>query len=498
MAIAFACPSCNARFEVNDTMAGKKCKCTRCGTQFLVPAATAVARKPAPPAAANGADDDDRRRAKRRTDDDEDDRPRAKRRSGDDDDDDRARVKSRRDDDDDRGRVKRRKDDDDDEDERPRAKRGRHDDDEDEDDRPRAKGRKYDDDDDEDDDRPRRRSRKRASKKGLFIGIGVAAVLLIGVGLIAYFMWFSSSGPGAEIKYLPDNTQMVAKVQVKDLLASDAYKKLKGEFGDMMKGGPANLDDLEKHVGLKLNDIESVLVGADMTGGKENVSIVVKTTRSVKDSELLSNIKEGKFTESKVGKYTMHEKGDLAFCVAESSVVVYAPPDVLKKVLKRDKDPDMSSTMKAAIKETDFGKTVSMAMDLKAVAKEAGGGKGGRGGGGGFMGGLGGFGGMGGAADQLNGAEGLSMTVSVKSDISAKIAVICKDSKTASDAAKQTNDGLKQLKDQMPGDARDMLASIKCSSSGSRVELTANIDVSKLLKLIKSGGGIGGGGNMHR
>src|SRR5262249_1707743 len=155
-----------------------------------------------------------------------------------------------------------------------------------------------------------------------------------GVSLGVYFLFFSSSGPGPELKYLPDNPQLIAKVQVQDLLNSKAYKQINEEFGDLMKAGPGNLDDMQKEIGLKLKDIKSILVGGEITDGKEP-TIVVRTVKSVKDSDILSNLKDIKFTDAKVGKYTVHESANKAFCVAESDVVVYGSPDIVKKVLKR-------------------------------------------------------------------------------------------------------------------------------------------------------------------
>lgn len=88
------------------------------------------------------------------------------------------------------------------------------------------------------------------------------------------------------------------------------------------------LDDIEDKIGVAPRNISSVLMGGEVAGGKDNVVIVVRTIKSVKDRDVLANLKAGNFTETKAGRYTMHEKGDFAFCVPESNVVLYGPPRV--------------------------------------------------------------------------------------------------------------------------------------------------------------------------
>lgn len=38
MAIAFACPDCSKTFKVDDSLAGRKATCKKCGTKFRIPA----------------------------------------------------------------------------------------------------------------------------------------------------------------------------------------------------------------------------------------------------------------------------------------------------------------------------------------------------------------------------------------------------------------------------------------------------------------------------
>jgi predicted Zn finger-like uncharacterized protein len=130
MSIKMNCPTCGARFDLDDSQEGKTVRCNKCEEKFTV--------KPARP---------------RKTDED---RPQRRGRSG-------------RDADEDDDRPRRRRPRDDDEDERPRRRRSR-------------------DDDDDEDDRPRRRAPKPSGNGAMWIVLGVVAAVLIlicgGGGLI--------------------------------------------------------------------------------------------------------------------------------------------------------------------------------------------------------------------------------------------------------------------------------------------------------------------------
>jgi hypothetical protein len=421
-------------------------------------------------------DDDDRPRSKRRKDDD-DDRPRSKRRDEDDEDDDDDRPRSKRkdddDDEDDRPRSKRKAvdDDEDDEDDRPRSKRKAVDDEED-DDRPRSKRRKDDDEDDEDeddedDDRPRRRKKNKRGTPWLMIGL--IGLLLAGLGVGLYFL-LSGGSSGVNTKYLPDGSQFVATVNVEELLASKAYKQLSTDLKKSEKDFKT-----EEEFGLSVSDIASVQIGGLMSGGKPDGVVALRIRKSVKGSELTAKIKGDKFKEEAVGKYTLYTRNNDALCVPESNVVLIGEPASLRKVLQRDKAADLSPGLKTAMKDADFSKTLAVAVSLKDVPKN----------------GLNQFG-MGGADEMVKGAEAFTASVAVKSDISWKLSVTFKDSKTADDVKKMIDGAVTMVKanKMLPPDAVAILDSMKTETSGSRVENRGTIDVSKVSKAVQPFGGM--------
>jgi hypothetical protein len=142
MPFAIVCPSCDARLQAPDELAGKRVKCKKCGESFVVRRAEDEDHRPARPAKAPGV----AARPRREDEEDEDDAPRRP------------------------AKAARSRDDDADED-RPR--------------RPREN-------DNDDEPQPKKRRKKRKKKVGppvaLFVAIGVGAVVLIGgvAGLIYY------------------------------------------------------------------------------------------------------------------------------------------------------------------------------------------------------------------------------------------------------------------------------------------------------------------------
>lgn len=202
MPIAIACPHCDWKGKVADTLAGQKGKCPTCGE--LVP----IPKRSAPPPVRGGKkavdDEPDVVDDADIVDDAEEDRPSKSRgavarRRPDDDDDRPSRSRRRVDDDDDErpSRSRRRPADDEDEDERPARARRRPTDDDDEDERPSRSRRRVDD--DEEEDRPRKKrggpkKRRRAAKKSGMSGKRIGAIvggvfaLLVGGAWLAWYL----------------------------------------------------------------------------------------------------------------------------------------------------------------------------------------------------------------------------------------------------------------------------------------------------------------------
>src|SRR5262249_9166477 len=154
-----------------------------------------------------------------------------------------------------------------------------------------------------------------------------------------------------------NNPNVVVSVKVDDLMASDSWKELEKTVPNFNKG----MEDMEKEVGLTPTAIAHVLVGGQ-GGGKEEPVAVVRTKKDITAADLLAKIKNGKYTDVKVNKYTMYQGEQpsyskippKAFCVVDSKLVVYGRADTLRAVLERDKKPELSSGLQTALKETDL------------------------------------------------------------------------------------------------------------------------------------------------
>jgi phage FluMu protein Com len=428
MTIAFQCSGCDNQFRVADTMAGRKGKCPKCGTINLIPDSSEPAPRsaPPPPRTASG----NRSAAVKRS-------PEAVRPAP-------PPLP--------RSRKAARKDEFDFEDDDVRE----------------------DVDRDEEEERPSRRRKKKKGFPFLFVGLGcgLGLLLLFGVGGAAWYFW--PSGIGDDLRYMPNGCQMIASVRLDQMLDSEAVKQVKREFPDLEK---KVLDkDLEKEVGLGPTNIERVTFGANFSGQEPDIVAVVHTKTSVQASDLTAKMRRGKdVKESKVGSYTIYESsgpaGD-AFCIVNSKLVVGGPSKSVRAVLQRDKKPDFSASMQAAMNQVNFSDTYALALDVKSLPKD--------GGNAGLMpGGLGNFS----ATKMIGGVDGFALSGKVATDVTLKATVLCKDNQSATDLKKQIDGALVTVRQSefVPKDFANLL-DMDLTVSGSNLNLTKTIKVEPLLK----------------
>jgi hypothetical protein len=361
------------------------------------------------------------------------------------------------------------------------------------------------------DDQPRRR-RKKKSKKGLILGlsIGAALLLLVGVGLAVYFIWFAASGLGDDAKYMPSNSKLIMSVKVEELLTSKVWKDLKKEFpaldaGEAMANGQSPV---------ALADIERITIGGDPAG--DEFVVVLRLKKPVKaadyEGKLPGNIGNVTFKDKKAGKYTMREPEDdsfdLAYCQVDPKLVLFGNPKGLKAVLERDKPAKFNSVIENALKETDFSRTFAMVIDAKAVGGPAPGfvppppqGVPKRGGKGafwegfeqGFRQGAGGFNPL-----AAMGVDGMGFSVKVSSDVAVKMTFVFKDSSTASKMRNDMQKGLREVKRNpgmggAPPEAQEIANSASVGGSGVNVTLAATVKLKTILSLVNRMKGMMGG-----
>jgi hypothetical protein len=303
MTIAFNCSACGAPLKLGDDLAGKKCKCPKCGAVNSVPE--------------DGEDDAGAGPAKKDT----------------------ARIAAgpggkKKPDTDEGGAF----------DDLGAGKKG--------------KGKKAG-------------AKKGGGMKWLLIGGGA---LLLGGGLLtclcagggfSLWMWFPEYVPSAlggwpgEMRYLPTGTSHLSFHRVDQERSSKYWKEV-----DAAK--PSQLKDLEKNA--KIHGISVSKVDCVLEGGSGSSSVTVITTKSaVTSADIRAEMKTGPgamdFDDEKAGKYTISKPklGGMSFCVVDSKTVLFSnDPKTLKAVLERDKMPEFTTTMQAALKKASFNRTQTM------------------------------------------------------------------------------------------------------------------------------------------
>jgi hypothetical protein len=333
---------------------------------------------------------------------------------------------------------------------------------------------------------PRRRKK---SKKGLIIGLSIgAAVLLIGGGLLLWFL-LSPSGPKSdELKFLPDKPIAIVLIKPAEFFSSALWK-------DLGKDLPAFMNpekQIETKSGYAPKDIDRIMVGTD----GEDVMIIVSMNKSVKAEDIQKSAKKGMMDfkdETKVGSYTMYKTamGDdgPAFCIPSSSLVVGSnKAKALESVLKRNKKAEISSSFQKVIDKADFSKTFAVAVDVKALAKKASAlqdlnflmNRIGPGGPAGELAGL--AEGLGVFADKV---EGIAGNVKVSSGVDVSGTMFCNDADTAKEFKKMADEALKAAREHAPKEGLELLDKVKVSQSGNTVSGSVSISKSLIDKMMK-------------
>jgi hypothetical protein len=302
---------------------------------------------------------------------------------------------------------------------------------------------------------------------------GGGLLLLAGAAGLVWWLFFSGSGIDDDVTYLPSDSQLVGSLRVDQLVNSEFYKQIKKEIG----GDDAESFEkgLEKTSGLAVANIERITYGGLISGSTEYV-VVVRTKQPVKAADLIANNKHTGFKEAKVGRFSLQENGADSFCVVEDRRVIYGDAKALRAVLERDKKPELSDGLRAAMKQTDFGQTLAVAVNFKDLrdklpdlgpSKEA-------------MEAVG--------FDIVNSIDGLAVKANVGADAAVSVTVVCGDAKGAEDVRKVLDGALvlARRSKAVPKELADLLDA-PTSVSGSNVTLSQTVKADTVVKLYKDG-----------
>ena len=223
---------------------------------------------------------------------------------------------------------------------------------------------------------------------------------------------------------------------------------------------------MEKGLGLAPEDVERLTWGG---AGNKDASFVVTTNKAVTAADLMGKMKDRKFSEVKVGSYTMHqEQPDYlkkAFCVVDKYTVVYGEPVPLKAILERNKKPEFSPDMQSALGLANQSRSLFLAVNMKGVmASED------------VKGALKWLGpGENQVTSHMDKVEATALDAAIGDDVQINSVTVCKDDKFADDLRKMTDGGVTLLKyiPQMPKELIPAIESVKTTVSGKKVTSTA-------------------------
>jgi phage FluMu protein Com len=213
------------------------------------------------------------------------------------------------------------------------------------------------------------KGKKSGSKTGLMLA-GAALVLFLvscsccGGGFAFYYFWSSGFD---DLKYMPSDTTTIASERVEQTLNSKIVQNRAGKnplfFPQYLEENPTGINN---KYGLRNDNINRITTG---NGGSGSITVV--TTNSAADTTDITGKLSGTFQETMVGKYKMMEckaPGIPTFCVVGRKTVIYGNPDTVRSVLNRDKAPEWSTAMQAALNRADFSNShVSMSDMTKAT-----------------------------------------------------------------------------------------------------------------------------------
>jgi hypothetical protein len=122
-------------------------------------------------------------------------------------------------------------------------------------------------------------------------------------------------------------------------------------------------------LGVPLSGLSRVIVGAHTN---DDHIVVVLTKPTVTAEEIKKNRKTS-FTEVKVGKYVIYDAKEGPFCVVnDHTLLTGSSSEALKKVLERDKAPEIATELQALFKQVAGSKAISVAFGPQEVKEQAG------------------------------------------------------------------------------------------------------------------------------
>jgi hypothetical protein len=279
------------------------------------------------------------------------------------------------------------------------------------------------------------------------------------------------------------------------------YQKLKTDIADFAAGERS----FQEEIGLDPSNVGRVILSANLlrAGREGNPLVIIRTRKPVTAADIRASRKAPNFkkdlsyNEIKVGEqtivestfhYSFDQTGELqhgdAFAVVEDNMVLFGQSgEVLRKVLARGKQAELSPELQKAVKDVDFAKTMVLIV-LKAAVNETTARE--------FQNDFGPLFGNAINSEFLKKLESVSLEASLKgSDAVVRGSLAIKDAQSASDvkkvveAAQIALRGKLQAMPRVPKDVLDAIDGVKFAVEGAKVNAAGQVKADPVVQWIK-------------
>ncbi|GIW82888.1 MAG: hypothetical protein KatS3mg105_4695 [Gemmatales bacterium] len=207
------------------------------------------------------------------------------------------------------------------------------------------------------------------------IMLGMLFLLLVGGGAAAFFLRDRFLVPPyfeADFKYLPDNCQVVATLNVVNIVNSDSYEEITARPEVRQLGLE---EQFSKLAGLKLDDIHRITIGASLAGEKPIFVFILRTLRPIThdDAKKIMSMQQGQsFASKKYDGFTIYEGDKTSFYVSgEKTIVAADDSQTLLAILTRQQTPKLSLNIRSALRRMNVDRS-ALAIVVDATAVTAG------------------------------------------------------------------------------------------------------------------------------
>ena len=282
----------------------------------------------------------------------------------------------------------------------------------------------------------------------------------------AWIFLFAPHGLGDDARFLPDDSDVVATIDVKGISNSAAGQKLKTAVTDMF--GSA-LSQMPRDAKLKLDDIGRMTLGVNLRANQ--AAGVVHLTRPFIEDDLAG---KDTLTKKTVGSHQMLIRERVAVCLIDSQTVAFGDEATLQKVLERNGLPKFFDEVSAGLGEANFASSLAIVVSARRAVEAASS--------------AAPMAAPGGLGPELAAMRTIAFQADAASDFRFQLAVVFKDSTTAANFANDAETNLSAAKSShglMPVAAAKVLDTVRISSSGSVVRASASIDVDTIASVLE-------------